>query len=135
MEAEVAACLQETPWIQDNPKLKDLPIGLFGASTGAAAALMASTRTKIQAIVARGGRPDLAESSLKNVQAPTLFIVGEKDREVLLWNQEAFTHLSCEKKLEILPLATHLFEEKGCLEIVANLAKNWFIQHLPRKLN
>jgi putative phosphoribosyl transferase len=106
-----------------------LPVGLFGASTGAAAALVAAARRPgdVQAVVSRGGRPDLAGAALAAVRAPTLLIVGAADTEVLALNRQAFGRLGCEKRLEILPRATHLFEEAGALDEVARLAAGWFI--------
>lgn len=112
-----------TEWVKTHHKL---PIGYFGASTGAAAALLAASTEPVKAIVSRGGRPDLAKNALEKVSAPTLLIVGGLDSEVLQLNQLAFEKLKCEKKLEIVPGATHLFEERGKLEVVANLASNWF---------
>lgn len=111
----------------------DLPLGYFGASTGAAAALRAAADlgTQIGAVVSRGGRPDLAGvDALTRVKAPTLLIVGSLDHPVIGMNQEALLHLKEEKKLEIVPGATHLFEEPGKLEIVADLAANWFGKYL-----
>lgn len=115
-------------WIKKEPETKGLQIGLFGSSTGAAAALNVASRLKkeIYAVVSRGGRPDLAMSRLKEVIAPTLLIVGGDDFGVIELNEEAYELLSCKKKLEIIPHATHLFEEPGCLEEVARLAKHWF---------
>jgi putative phosphoribosyl transferase len=114
-------------------KKNDLPIGLFGASTGAAAALAAAAEmgTSIRAVVSRGGRPDLAGPCLEKVLAPTLLIVGGLDSIVIELNQSAYAQLRCEKKLEIVPRATHLFEEPGTLEQVAKLAAHWFLSHLP----
>lgn len=104
-----------------------LAIGLFGASTGAAAALVAAARERhVKAVVSRGGRPDLAGSWLAGVEAPTLLIVGGEDRDVLELNREAYESLSCEKQLAVIPRATHLFEEPGTLEEAANLAAEWF---------
>ncbi len=109
----------------------DLPIGLFGASTGAAAALVAGTTLPdVGAVVSRGGRPDLAGEALERVAAPTLLIVGERDREVLALNREAQARMRGETRLEIVPRATHLFEEPGALERVADLAARWFGDHL-----
>ncbi len=107
-----------------------LSLGYFGASTGAAAALIAAAQRqdKIKAIVSRGGRPDLAGISLPKVQASTLLIVGELDTEVIALNRQAYALLSCEKKMEIVPGATHLFEEEGCLEQVAILSRTWFVK-------
>ncbi len=121
-------------WLAQQPLLASLPVGLFGASTGAAAALIAAARRpdRIRAVVSRGGRPDLAGPALTAVLAPTLFIVGGDDREVLALNEQALTELRCRKTLEIVPGATHLFEEPGALEQVAQLARNWFLRHLPR---
>jgi putative phosphoribosyl transferase len=108
-----------------------LPIALFGASTGAAAALqLAAERPGIVAVVARGGRPDLADASaLAQLKAPTLLIVGGNDEVVIGLNQQAFAAMHCEKRLDIIPGATHLFEEPGTLEEVARLARVWFSQH------
>jgi dienelactone hydrolase len=123
-----------TRFIQTLPKAKKIPIGYFGASTGAAAALISATKLSdsISAVVSRGGRPDLAKECLKEVQAPTLLLVGGNDFPVIEMNQEALDLLECEKKLEIIPGATHLFEEPGKLEIVADLAEKWFLKYLPR---
>lgn len=111
----------------------NLPIGLFGASTGAAAALVAAAEMpgSIAAVVSRGGRPDLAGSVLDRVQAPTLFIVGGEDRDVLGLNQRALQTLPGEKVLRVVPGATHLFEEPGALEQVIEYAGDWFETHLP----
>lgn len=119
-------------WLKKQPETKNQSIGLFGASTGAAAALevAASMGDGIKAIVSRGGRPDLAKKVLKKVVSPTLFIVGGNDFGVIELNQEAFDLLKCMKKFEIVPRATHLFEEPGTLEEVSRLAKNWFETHL-----
>jgi putative phosphoribosyl transferase len=119
-------------WLQKNPATEALPIGLFGSSTGGASALKAAAtpHSPVKAVVSRGGRPDLAMASLAQVKAPTLLIVGELDREVLLLNQEAFRKLSSIKEMTIIPGATHLFEEPGCLAEVAAVASSWFIKHL-----
>lgn len=122
-----------TTWILSNPATKDLKIGYFGASTGAAAALMAAKEhgNTIKAIVSRGGRPDLAESALIYVEAPTLLIVGGKDTQVIDLNQWAFNRMTMlDKELKIVPGATHLFEEQGTLEEVARLAREWFKEYL-----
>jgi len=122
-----------TTWILNNPATKDLKIGYFGASTGAAAALMAAKEhgNTIKAIVSRGGRPDLAESALIYVEAPTLLIVGGKDIQVIDLNQWAFNRMTMlDKELKIVPGATHLFEEQGTLEEVARLAREWFKEYL-----
>jgi len=115
------------------PQTKDLPVGLFGASTGAAAALevAAALPEAIRAVVSRGGRPDLASrAALHKVKAPTLLIVGGDDAGVIELNEQAYAELGCEKRLEIVPGATHLFEEPGTLEEVARLAAEWFTRHL-----
>jgi putative phosphoribosyl transferase len=121
-----------TDWLVSHPETKHLSIGYFGASTGAAAALVAAAdRAKIiKAVVSRGGRPDLAEEALEHVKAPTLLIVGGDDFGVIELNQEAFKQLKGEKRLEIVPHATHLFEEPGTLERVAELSREWFTQYL-----
>jgi len=112
----------------------DLPLGYFGASTGAAAALAAAARTEdaARAVVSRGGRPDLALPVLGRVRAPTLLIVGGRDDAVIGLNQQALAALRCERRLEIVAGATHLFEEAGALERVAALARGWFVEHLVR---
>ena len=119
-------------WLEEDPRTKNLGIGYFGASTGAGAALQAAARDpqKIQAVVSRGGRPDLAEAYLPSVTAPTLLIVGKWDEPVIEMNQSAYKLLTCEKKLIIVPGATHLFEEPGTLEAVADHACTWFSRHL-----
>ena len=119
-------------WLDTQPELKTVSIGLFGASTGAAAALRAAAASteKIRAVVSRGGRPDLAEGYLHLVRSPTLLIVGGHDRDVLRLNEAALAQLKCEKQLVVVPGATHLFEEPGKLEEVARLAADWFESHL-----
>jgi dienelactone hydrolase len=109
-----------------------LAVGCFGASTGGAASLVAAAQRpgRVAAVVSRGGRPDLAEGALGRVQAPTLLIVGELDVQVLELNRQAATRLGCEWELQIVPGATHLFEEPGALEEVARLAGDWFVTHL-----
>ena len=121
-----------TKWLMQQPQTKGLGIGYFGASTGSAAALeaAASLGQAIGAVVSRGGRPDLALSSLARVQAPTLLIVGGLDHVVIQLNQKAYDQLKAEKQLVIIPGATHLFEEPGTLEKVAQLASQWFQRHL-----
>jgi dienelactone hydrolase len=121
-----------TNWLIQAPETRALRIGYFGASTGAAAALMAAIeRPKaVNAIVSRGGRPDLAGATLSHVQAPTLLIVGGNDLPVIEMNRAALAQLRCEKHLEIVPGATHLFEEPGTLERVADLASKWFKRYL-----
>lgn len=121
-----------TKWIKKQPYLNDLKIGYFGASTGAASALKAAARlgSEIRAVVSRGGRPDLAVDEIAKVKSPVLLIVGENDPEVIELNQQAYEVLSTTKKLEIVPGATHLFEEPGTLEKAAELASDWFEKHL-----
>jgi putative phosphoribosyl transferase len=113
----------------------ELPVGCFGASTGAAAALVAAAERprRVAAVVSRGGRPDLAGEALRRVTAPTLLIVGGRDQEVLRLNGQAQTLLAGESRLEIVPGASHLFEEPGALEHVAALARDWFVRHLRRR--
>jgi dienelactone hydrolase len=119
-------------WLSRAPSTSRLPIGCFGASTGAAAALVcaAGLPTLVGAVVSRGGRPDLAGEALAAVRAPTLLIVGGADLEVIRLNEIALRELRCEKRLEIIPGATHLFEEPGTLGEVARLARDWFARHL-----
>jgi dienelactone hydrolase len=121
-----------TDWVAQQGALRALAIGCFGASTGAAAALQAAALRprQVRAVVSRGGRPDLADALLPQVRAPTLLIVGGDDPEVILLNRQAHARLSCVKALEIVPGATHLFEEPGTLEQVAELAGDWFGRHL-----
>jgi putative phosphoribosyl transferase len=121
-----------TDWLREHPGTRDLTLGYFGASTGAGAALVAAARRpdEIGAVVSRGGRPDLASSALAAVRAPTLLIVGGDDLAVIGMNREALNALRVEKQLEIVPGATHLFEEPGTLEQVARLARAWFARHL-----
>ncbi len=119
-------------WLTQNADTRRLRIGLFGASTGAAAALVAaaSRAEDVSAVVSRGGRPDLAGSALGKVKAPTLFIVGELDTQVITLNRQAAAQVQAENKIEIVPRATHLFEEPGTLEHVARLAGQWFARYL-----
>lgn len=119
-------------WLKKNPRTHQLSLGIFGSSTGAAAALIAAAKLPgdVAAVVSRGGRPDLAMDYLKEVKAPTLFIVGGRDTVVLDLNKKAMMQLAAEKKLEIVPGASHLFEEPGKLEEVAKLATAWFLEHL-----
>ncbi|MDP2241989.1 MAG: dienelactone hydrolase family protein [Burkholderiales bacterium] len=121
-------------WLGGRAEVADLPAGLFGASTGAAAALRAAAVRPhaVGAVVSRGGRPDLAGAALPRVEAPTLLIVGGDDGPVITMNQEAAAQLHCEHRLHIVPGATHLFEEPGKLEQVATLARDWFLLHLHR---
>jgi putative phosphoribosyl transferase len=121
-----------TKWTRDRDDVGELPVGYFGASTGAAAALVAAAELgdEIAAVVSRGGRPDLAIPVLVRLTAPTLLIVGGDDRPVIGMNEEAQRHMHCENSLEIVPGATHLFEEAGTLEQVADLAAAWFGKYL-----
>lgn len=121
-----------TDWVRGHPGLKGLPLGFFGASTGAAAALVAAATPAdpVAAIVSRGGRPDLAGEALDRVSAPTLLIVGGHDRLVLQLNRQALARLPAPSRLEVVPGATHLFEEPGALERVADLAASWFARYL-----
>jgi putative phosphoribosyl transferase len=124
-----------TNWIGRQPDLSRLPLGLFGASTGAAAALQTAARLgpAVKAVVSRGGRPDLAGPMLPNVKAPTLLIVGAADDVVLDLNRQALAELACTKEISIIPGATHLFEEPGALDDVARRAAEWFSLHLARE--
>ncbi len=121
-----------THWLDDEPSTRSLPVGYFGASTGGGAALVAAAALpeRIGAVVSRGGRPDLAGDALPRVRTPTLFIVGGRDLTVLELNRAAMTRMRAEVQLEIVPGATHLFEELGALETVAHLARDWFLRYL-----
>jgi putative phosphoribosyl transferase len=124
-----------TKWTKQQAQTRDLRIGYFGSSTGGAAALVAAVDIPqdVGAVVSRGGRPDLAGNALPRVQAPTLLIVGSNDDIVIELNEMARDQMRCEVKLEIIPGATHLFEEPGALESAAQLASDWFSLHLTRK--
>jgi len=130
-----ARLLDATRWLGEQPETRGLAIGYFGASTGAAAALVAAARSELDvgAVVSRGGRPDLAGSELARVRAPTLLIVGGRDAAVLDLNRAALAALRCEKELAIVPGATHLFEEPGALDEVIELAGSWFAAHLAEE--
>ncbi len=121
-----------TAWLRSPAGTTDLPVGYFGASTGSAAALWAAAEpdADVAAIVSRGGRPDLAEPRLAAVRAPTLLIVGGRDAVVLDLNHQAQARLTCENRLVVVPGASHLFEEPGTLDAAAELARDWFIDHL-----
>ncbi|MGA9576460.1 MAG: alpha/beta hydrolase [Terrimicrobiaceae bacterium] len=121
-----------TRWLVAQPAARELGIGYFGSSTGGGAALVAAAELGqcVDAVVSRGGRPDLAGDALPRVQSPTLLIVGGYDHTVIGLNEKAFAELRCKKELKIVPGATHLFEEPGALEAVANLAADWFRRHL-----
>jgi putative phosphoribosyl transferase len=121
-----------TRWVKEQPQTKKLKIGYFGASTGAAAALIAAAEPGLEvgAIVSRGGRPDLAEKAFEHVKSPTLLIVGGDDQIVIQLNQLAYKLIKTERELRIIPGASHLFEEPGTLEEVARLAAEWFRKHL-----
>lgn len=122
-----------TRWVQEQEETKMLPLGYFGASTGSAAAISAAAklRHEIRAIVSRGGRPDLAADYLPMIKAPMLLIVGGNDEPVVAMNREAYELLAGEKNLVIIPGATHLFEEPGAMEQVAQLAAKWFVRFVP----
>ena len=121
--------IETTKWLKKNDETKNLKIGYFGASTGAAAAINAATVESVYAVVSRGGRVDLAEENLSKVKVPTLLIVGGDDDFVLEVNKEALKKINAEKELAIIPHATHLFEEPGTLEKVAELTAQWFVKH------
>jgi putative phosphoribosyl transferase len=124
-----------TKWAQQREETRDLRIGYFGSSTGGGAALVAASKIPedVGAVVSRGGRPDLAGDALPRVQAPTLLIIGGNDDIVIGLNEMARNQMRCEVKLEIIPSATHLFEEPGALEKVAKVASDWFSRHLTPK--
>lgn len=127
---------QVVEWTRTQDALADFPVGLFGASTGAAAALVAAAELPagiVRAVVSRGGRPDLAGAALPRVKCPTLLVVGGDDDVVIGLNEQARDRMRCEVDLVIVPGATHLFEEPGTLEQVADLAASWFAAHLPSK--
>jgi putative phosphoribosyl transferase len=119
-------------WLDTEDDTRALPVGLFGASTGGGAALVAAARRpdRVDAILSRGGRPDLAAEELPHVRAPTLLIVGGRDTVVIELNTQAMRHMKAPVRLEIIPGATHLFEEPGALEQVARLAREWFVRYL-----
>ncbi len=123
--------LEAIGWVQERSELATLPLGCFGASTGAAAALVAAAEEPlVRAVVSRGGRPDLAGEAIGRVKAPTLLIVGGRDEPVLELNRAAARRLLAPHRLVVVPGATHLFEEPGALEQVATLARDWFLEHL-----
>lgn len=127
--------LAATMWLTRQPETAGLPLGYFGASTGAAAALKAAAASPIDiaAVVSRGGRPDLADEALRLVRAPTLLLVGSRDPVVLGFNQMALAQLTCLARLVVIPGASHLFEEPGTLEEAGRLAAAWLVQHLARQ--
>jgi putative phosphoribosyl transferase len=122
-------------WAREHPIIPAVPLGLFGASTGAAAAIKAATLvgSSVSAVVSRGGRPDLADGSLEQLQAPTLLIVGGNDPEVEALNRKALGRMRCEKQISIVPGAGHLFEEGRSLDTVAGLAAGWFLRHFQER--
>lgn len=122
-----------TQWVQQQPQTSHLKIGYFGASTGGGAALVAAAElgNQVSAVVSRGGRPDLAGEALPQVTSPTLLLVGGWDGPVIEMNRDAYEQLQCEKAMEIIPAASHLFEEPGKLEEVARLSARWFSRHMP----
>ena len=121
-----------TRWLREHAAARGLRVGYFGASTGAAAALWAAADLgeEVSAIVSRGGRPDLAGPRIPDVQAPTLLIVGSRDRQVLKLNRSAQADMKCESRLEVVRGATHLFEEPGALDVVTELAQDWFVRRV-----
>jgi len=136
IELLTSRLIEATRWVAGREETRNLRVGYFGSSTGAAAALMAAAALgdEVGAVVSRGGRPDLAGGALPLVKAPTLLIVGGHDETVIELNQDAYARLRCEKELKVIPGATHLFEEAGALEQVADLAAAWFkerLQSLP----
>ncbi len=124
-----------TNWVESDKQAESLPIGYFGSSTGAAAALIAAAKlpTKISAVISRGGRPDLSADFLPKVKAPTLLIVGQKDTEVIALNEQAYAQLTCEKKLILIPGATHLFQEEGTLLEATKFAINWYDTYVAKE--
>jgi putative phosphoribosyl transferase len=132
IELLAARLLAAARWLEAEPRARGLALGYFGASTGAAAALIAAAREpeRVAAVVSRGGRPDLAAPWLPSVVAPTMLIVGERDVPVRDWNEQAFRRLTGEKELVVVPRATHLFEEAGTLELAAQHATRWFTRYL-----
>jgi putative phosphoribosyl transferase len=124
-------------WLEGQPETRELPIGLFGASTGAAAALQAAAARpcRVRAVVSRGGRPDLAGEALAHVQAPTLLIVGAADTPVIPLNDVALRQMAAPAEMTLVPGASHLFEEPGTLPVASALARNWFVRHLAREAN
>lgn len=122
-------------WAVDYPETSDLPIGLFGASTGTAAALITATvmNDRIAAVVSRGGRPDLADEAIEEVTSPTLLIVGGEDKQVLAMNQQALLRIPARCELHVVPGATHLFEEPGAMEEVTKVSADWFIRYLQQR--
>lgn len=127
--------IETTQWVQHQQGIQNLALGYFGASTGAASALRAAAffGKGIQAVVSRGGRPDLALGELHRVKAPTLLVVGSFDTEVIRLNQKAYDKLQCQKRMEIIPGASHLFEEPGKLREVAHTAADWFVKWFDQK--
>jgi dienelactone hydrolase len=132
IELLASRLVDSTDWLAQNPHTLHLKVGYFGASTGGGAALVAAAKRpqSVKAVVSRGGRPDLAGSALPHVKAPTLLIVGGYDIQVIEMNEDALKQLRTQKRLEIVPRATHLFEEPGALETVAQLASEWFTRYL-----
>jgi alpha-beta hydrolase superfamily lysophospholipase len=132
MQLLASRLVEATEWVGQAPGITHLPTAYFGASTGAGAALIAAAlmQGRIGAIVSRGGRPDLAGNALPQVAAPTLLLVGSLDSDVLELNRSAFSQLKCEKDLQVIPGATHLFEEPGTLDLVVDEAIRWFDRHL-----
>jgi putative phosphoribosyl transferase len=123
-------------WLEQRPETRELPVGLFGASTGAAAALQAATARpdRVRAVVSRGGRPDLAGEALERVRAPTLLIVGADDTPVIPLNDAALRRMEAPAEMRLVPGASHLFEEPGTLAVASTLARDWFLRHLALEL-
>ncbi len=135
LPAQVERLHDAMRWLSHQPQVEALPVGLFGSSSGAAAALSlaAAMPARVRAVVSRGGRPDLAgDETLSQVRSPTLLLVGGADTEVLALNEEAYARLACCKLFVVVPGATHLFEEPGTLDVVAEQAAAWFTRHLTR---
>lgn len=134
VRSSLSRLIDVTHWCLDQLGSQNFTIGYFGASTGGGAAIMAAAHEldTVKAIVSRGGRPDLAGDSLTHVQTPTLFIVGGDDLAVIQMNKDAISQMHCTVELEIIPGATHLFEEPGTLDAAAELAKAWFVNYLTK---
>ena len=123
-------------WLEHRKETHNMNVGIFGTSTGSAAAFLAAAKAgrEIKAVVSKSGRPDLAGESLKHVSAPSMLIVGEKDPEILKLNENAFRELDCKKRLEVIPEASHYFEENGVFEQAAHAARRWFLNHLQGQI-